>query len=81
MQQSLTTSFISLSISIIFSISLIPKHLLSKSLNDLENGKNKKIDVEVLRKIAEKLDLSLELLMKAAGYNQVAICLNKMIVP
>lgn len=42
------------------------------SLNDLENGKIKKIDVEVLRKIAEELDLSLELLMKAAGYNQVA---------
>ncbi|MDE5539455.1 MAG: helix-turn-helix transcriptional regulator [Bacilli bacterium] len=42
------------------------------SLNDIENGKIKKIDVEVLRKIAEELDLSLELLMKAAGYNQVA---------
>ena len=42
------------------------------SLNDLENGKIKKIDVEVLRKIAEELDLSLELLMKAADYNQVA---------
>lgn len=42
------------------------------SLNDLENGKIKKIDVEVLRKISEELDLSLELLMKAAGYNQVA---------
>lgn len=42
------------------------------SLNDLENGKIKKIDVEVLRKIAEELDLSLELLMKAAGYDQVA---------
>lgn len=42
------------------------------SLNDIENGKIKKIDVEVLRKIAEELDLSLEMLMKAAGYNQVA---------
>ena len=42
------------------------------SLNDLENGKIKKIDIEVLRKISEELDLSLELLMKAAGYNQVA---------
>lgn len=42
------------------------------SLNDLENGKIKKIDVEVLRKLAEELDLSLELLMTAAGYNQVA---------
>ena len=42
------------------------------SLNDLENGKIKKIDVEVLWKISEELDLSLELLMKAADYNQVA---------
>ena len=42
------------------------------SLNDIENGKIKKIDVEVLRKIAEELDLSLELLLNAAGYNQVA---------
>ena len=41
------------------------------TLNDIENGKIKKIDVEVLRKIAEELDLSLELLLKAAGYNQV----------
>lgn len=41
-------------------------------LNDLENGRIKKIDVEVLRKIAEELDLSLELLMTAAGYDQVA---------
>ena len=43
------------------------------SLNDLENGKIKKIDVEVLRKIAEELDLSLELLMKAAGYDPTAV--------
>lgn len=42
------------------------------SLNDLENGKVKKVDVEILRKIAEELDLSLELLLKAAGYSQVA---------
>lgn len=41
------------------------------TLNDIENGKIKKIDVEVLRKIAEELDLSLELLLTAAGYNQV----------
>jgi len=46
--------------------------LSNTSLNDLENGKVKKPDIEILRKIAEELDLSLELLMKAAGYNQVA---------
>ena len=39
------------------------------SLNDLENGKVKKPDIEVLRKIAEELDLSLEQLLKAAGYD------------
>ena len=33
------------------------------TLNDIENGK--------IKKIAEELDLSLELLLKAAGYNQV----------
>lgn len=42
------------------------------SLNDIENGKIKKIDIEILGKIAEELDLSLEILMKAAGYNHVA---------
>lgn len=41
------------------------------SLNDLENGRIKKIDVEVLRKISEELDLNLESLLQAAGYNQV----------
>lgn len=47
------------------------------SLNDLENGKIKKIDIEVLRKLAEELDLSLELLMKAAGYSQVAFMFKR----
>ncbi len=42
------------------------------SLNDIENGKIKKIDIEVLGRIAEELDLSLELLLTAAGYNQAA---------
>ena len=42
--------------------------LSNTSLNDLENGKVQKPDIEVLRKIAEELDLSLEQLLKAAGY-------------
>lgn len=42
--------------------------LSNTSLNDLENGKVQKPDIEVLRKIAEELDLSLEELLKAAGY-------------
>ena len=41
------------------------------TINDIENGKIKKVDVEILRKVAEELDISLELLLKAAGYNQV----------
>ncbi len=41
------------------------------TLNDIENGKIKKIDIEILRKLAEELDLSLELLLKAAGYDKV----------
>ena len=47
--------------------------LSNTSLNDLENGKVQKPDIEVLRKIAEELDLSLEQLLKAAGYNYAAI--------
>ena len=43
--------------------------LSNTSLNDLENGKVKKPDIEVLRKIAEELDLSLEQLLKAVGYD------------
>ena len=42
--------------------------LSNTSLNDLEKGKVKKPDIEILRKIAEELDLSLEQLLKAAGY-------------
>ena len=41
------------------------------SLNDIENGRIKKIDIEVLRKIAKELDINLDLLLKAAGYNEV----------
>ena len=41
------------------------------SLNDIENGRIKKIDIEVLRKIAKELDINLDLLLKVAGYNEV----------
>ena len=43
--------------------------LSNTSLNDLENGRVKKMDIDMLRKIAEELDLSLRELLKAAGYN------------
>ena len=42
------------------------------TLNDMENGRIKKIDVGVLGKIADELDLNLEMLLKASGYSQVA---------
>lgn len=39
------------------------------TLNDIINGKIKKVDVDSLKKIAETLDLSLEKLLKVAGYD------------
>ena len=38
-------------------------------MNDLENDKVQKPDIEILRKIAEELDLSLEQLLRAARYD------------
>lgn len=40
------------------------------TLNDLINGKYKKVDIEILKKLAETLDLSLEKLLKDAGYDE-----------
>lgn len=40
------------------------------TLNDIINGKIKKVDVESLKKIAETLDLSLTNLLKVAGYDE-----------
>ncbi len=51
--------------------------LSNTSLNDLENGRVKKMDIDMLRKIAEELDLSLRELLKAAGYNEVALMFEK----
>ena len=45
--------------------------LSNTSLNDLENGKVKKPDIEILRKIAEELDLSLEQLLRVARYGEL----------
>ena len=45
--------------------------LSNTSLNDLEKGKVRKPDIEILRKIAEELDLSLKELLKAAGYDEL----------
>ncbi len=50
--------------------------LSNTSLNDLENGKVQKPDIEILRKIAEELDLSLEELLKAAGYGALTNMLS-----
>lgn len=40
------------------------------TLNDLINGKIKKVDIDDLRKIAETLDMSLMKLLKVAGYDE-----------
>lgn len=40
------------------------------TLNDIINGKIKKVDVDSLKKIAENLDLSLTSLLKVAGYDE-----------
>ena len=47
------------------------------TLNDIENGRIKKIDVEVLRKISKELDINLDFLLKAAGYNEVVDIFEK----
>ena len=41
------------------------------TLNDLINGKIKKVDIDDLRKIAETLDMSLQKLLKVAGYDEM----------
>lgn len=41
------------------------------TLNDLINGKIKKVDIDDLRKIAEVLDISLQKLLKVAGYDKI----------
>ena len=43
----------------------------NSSLNDIENGKVAKPDSEILKRIAAKLDLFLQQLLTAAGYNEV----------
>ena len=43
------------------------------TLNDLINGKIKKADIDDLRKIAETLDMSLQKLVKAAGYDEMSL--------
>ncbi|MBQ6497127.1 MAG: helix-turn-helix transcriptional regulator, partial [Bacilli bacterium] len=47
------------------------------TLNDLINGKIKKADIDDLRKIAETLDMSLQKLLKAAGYDEMSFYFSK----
>ena len=47
------------------------------TLNDLINGKIKKVDIDALRKIAETLDMSLRNLLKVAGYNEMVYYFSK----
>lgn len=47
------------------------------TLNDLINGKIKKVDIDDLRKIAEALDMSLRELLKVAGYDDFVLYFSK----
>lgn len=47
------------------------------TLNDLINGKIKKVDIDDLRKIAETLDMSLQKLLKVAGYDEMSFYFSK----
>ena len=50
--------------------------LSQSTYNDTINGKIKKVDVEILRKIAEGLNLSLDYLLKLSGYGDVYTYMN-----
>ena len=50
--------------------------LSQSTYNDTINGKIKKVDVEILRKIADGLDLSLDYLIKISGYGDVYNLMN-----
>ena len=41
--------------------------------NELEKGNIKKPDVDMLRDLAEQLDISLELLLRTAGYSGIVV--------
>ena len=47
------------------------------TLNDLINGKIKKVDIDDLRKIADTLDMSLQEMLKVAGYNEFLLSFSK----
>ena len=47
------------------------------TLNDLINGKIKKIDIDDLCKIAETSDMSLQKLLKVAGYDEILFYFSK----
>ncbi len=44
--------------------------LSQSTYNDTINGKIKKPDIDILKKIAEELDLSLDLMLKESGYGE-----------
>lgn len=46
------------------------------TLNDIINGKIKKVDIDTLRKIADALDISLVNMLKASGYEDFALFLK-----
>ena len=47
--------------------------------NDTINGKIKRPDIDILRRIAEELDLSLDLMLKESGYGESFSIYGKLI--
>lgn len=51
--------------------------LSPSTLNDIINGKIKKINIEYLVKIADGLDLSIKKLLSFSGYRDILKCLER----
>lgn len=47
------------------------------ALSDIEKGKVQKVNIDILRKISEELDLNLEELLKISGHNNIALIFEK----
>jgi len=50
--------------------------LSNTTINDLERGNIQKPSVEILINISEELDISINMLLKAAGYGKLLTLLN-----
>lgn len=51
--------------------------LSNTTINDLERGNIQKPGIEILINISKELDISISMLLKAAGYGELLTLLNK----